>query len=156
MGENAKQLKKAGGKGVRYDPERNRAKVRMLAKVHTRTAVAQHLRISISTFTKYHEDDYQDGLNEVSGAIGAKIVEKALAGDGPSQRYYMDRRGGWAQRIEVTGPGGGPVQTFDASALPRDQRDALMLALEAMLSQRGIDPGALIEHDDYSDEAAEQ
>jgi hypothetical protein len=37
------------------------------------------------------------------------VYEKALDGNIAAATFYLDRRGGWGQRLEVTGKDGGPV-----------------------------------------------
>ena len=64
----------------------------------------------------------------VVDTVEAGVLKKAMAGDGPSERFVLTTLGknrGYSQRVESTGPNGGPVETvqrLDASGLSNDER----------------------------------
>jgi len=62
---------------------------------------------------KRHYSDFADAI-ERGRAKGIDKVENvvyqaAINGSIPAATFYLDRRGGWGQRLEVTGKDGGPI-----------------------------------------------
>jgi len=72
----------------------------------------------------------------VDGIINQLSVDREFARDldNPSAAIKATELQGksigmFAQKVEVGGPGGGPIQTFDIASLPKEERDALLKEL---------------------------
>lgn len=75
--------------------------------------IARHLHVSLNTLKKYFRPELDQGHAEVVARIGAKAVQKALAGDNTMIMFYLRSHGGDAwrdrQRLEHTGADGTPL-----------------------------------------------
>lgn len=68
----------------------------------------------------------EDGNGKKLRAMADKVVQLALEGDMQAIKEIGDRlEGKPAQRTEIVGEGGGPVQTIDLSKLSDKELDAL-------------------------------
>lgn len=114
-----------------YDPEPNRETVRTHAKFFPPEAehhIAVLLGISRSTLRRHHEHDIALGRAQMLAAVGAQVITAALDGSAPSakgdrdlQKYILARLGGWSVKAQISGKGGGPIETVDLSNLTPEQ-----------------------------------
>jgi hypothetical protein len=93
--------------------------------------------ISVTTLDKHFGDDYASGPVKVNAKIGSRLAQKAMAGDNTCMIFWLKTRAGWREnaKLELTGPGGGPIRTqatpADLSALSA----AELAQLEELLSK---------------------
>ena len=107
------RLKKAGRK-----PHEPTAATRQMVTVFRSVGVppdeiAQQIGISRKTLTEHYRNEMAHGQAIIVSRIGAKVVQKALAGDNSMIVFYLRNHGGEAwqdkQRHEVTGADGMPL-----------------------------------------------
>lgn len=99
--------------------------VEALAAVLSSEQIADYLGISRTTFYALMERDqeiaerYKKGRARAVDEVGRGLIEQAKNGNVTAAIFYMKTQGGWRekQEVEVSGPGGGPIQTLDASKL---------------------------------------
>lgn len=116
--------------------------VEALASVLSSEQIADYLGIGRTTFYALMERDqeiaerYKKGRARAVDEVGRGLIEQAKNGNVTAAIFYMKTQGGWRekQEVEVSGPGGGPIQTLDASKLS----DA---ALKELLSARAATDG---------------
>lgn len=94
-----------------------REMVRKWIKVLTIDQVAIKMGMGRDTLLRHYREELDAGVTDAVAAIGAKVLAQAMNGDKASQFFFLKTRGKWSQRVEVTGPGGGPVQTVDPALL---------------------------------------
>lgn len=79
--------------------------------------VAREVGTSRSTLYKHFKHELDHGRATVVARIGAKVVQKALAGDNAMIQFYLRCHGGPAwrdtQRVEHTGPDGAQLAPPD-------------------------------------------
>jgi len=101
-----------------YEPDdQTRELVKTWIKVLTIDQVAQKLGIGRDTLMRHYRAELDSGITDAIAAIGSKVLSQAMAGDKASQFFFLRTRGKWSVRQEITGPGGGPIQTVDPSVL---------------------------------------
>lgn len=128
------------------------------------TSLCKSADVSRESFYKWRAEDpgfraawaraWEELLETHWPAITGAIVKQALAGEAAQQRLAAEMRGVLKQRVEHSGPNGGPIRTVDMAALTPEQLDALIsLApveagiappsrpVDAPASSAGPDPG---------------
>ena len=91
--------------------------------------------IGEKTLRKYYADVLATAEVKASSIVAQSLFNKAVKGEGAAAVsaaiFWLKVRGGWRERDvhEITGPGGGPIQTMDLTALS----DAQLAALEPVL-----------------------
>lgn len=101
------------------------------------------LGIDKKTFTKYHEEDYQMGLDRMVSSVAARIYRKAISNDSDALSagmFLLKMRAGWkeAKHLEVTGKDGAPLvqpQVLDTRSLSPEAQAALYQALQIVAAQ---------------------
>jgi hypothetical protein len=66
-------------------------------------------------------DAFDKGRAKALAMVGGKLLQKALDGNLTAQIFFMKAQGGWRdqnQQVELTGKGGGPIETKDLSDDP--------------------------------------
>ena len=116
--------KKAGrpAKTLTYDQE---VQLEALASMLSVPQIADHFGMSRSLLFKIMAEDpdirsrYDMGRAKAVEAVAGKLLEKARGGDLAAMIFYLKTQAGWREvnRMEVSGPEGGPVQTLDVSKL---------------------------------------
>lgn len=109
-------------KTLSYEQE---VQLEALAAYLTLQQIADHFGMARSTFCKLMEDDpdlrarYDMGRAKVIAEVGEKLLEKIRKGDTASIFFFLKTQAGWREtnKLEVSGPEGGPVQTLDLSKL---------------------------------------
>lgn len=127
-----------------------REQVKTLAKVCSIASVALRLGISVSTLTRHFRKELDSGREEVDEMFLSKIVrygsEKGHPKEVECMTKWLKRPGGpWdSRKIEISGPGGGPVPTIDARELDGmtdEQLAAIRTAIELLAAgAAGADP----------------
>ena len=91
-----------------------------------RSLVIKRLGVSPKTFYGYLKrwPTLRDALaaEEPKGVdmVAATLFEKALTGDNACMFFYLKTKGGWVERREIAGPGGGPIQTNVSGAVKHE------------------------------------
>ena len=75
---------------------------------------------------------YERGKAKAIGAIAQSLIAKARGGDTASIIFFLKTQGGWREtdRIEHSGPGGGPVELSDGRA-------RLMALIQSVAERQG-------------------
>lgn len=107
------QVEALSGYGVRHDE------------------IALYLDIDPKTLRKYYREQLDKGTIKANAGIARSLHKQATEGNVAAAIFWLKARAGWRekQEVELTGPGGGPIQTLDTSRLS----DA---ALQELLSVR--------------------
>jgi hypothetical protein len=111
-----------------------RLQVTTLAKVCSADMIATTLGISRNTLYRHFSGEMQKGKAEAVSTVGAKLLQKALAGDRTCMIFYLKTQGKWSSRLELSGPGGGPIATVDLTSKLREMSDDQLAALEPLLA----------------------
>lgn len=94
-------------------------------------------------------DALRRGKRLADGKVAASLYKRAAGtddapGETQAARYWLNNRQGgfWAERRELSGPGGGPIsmetkRAIDPRSLTPEQRDALRAALLVALASQG-------------------
>lgn len=109
-----KPPKRKPGRPKIYDDSLNTATTQkrvesMAGMGHTEQQIADALSIDIKTFRKFFLKAYKAGKTKAVYNVATKVYEKAMAGDGESQRYFLSHRSEeWKDKkqVEVTTPDG--------------------------------------------------
>lgn len=124
--------------------EQTKAQIGLMAAAGlTRHAIYTMLGIDKKTFTKYHEEDYQMGLDRMVSSVAARIYRKAISNDSDALSagmFLLKMRAGWkeAKHLEVTGKDGAPLvqpQVLDTRSLSPEAQAALYQALQIVAAQ---------------------
>lgn len=111
-----------------------------------RVWTAIQLGISIDTLRRHYRAEVEAAKADACAQIGVSLFEKALAGDGASQRFFLITQGAgeWSPKVkhEHSGPGGGPIATVDLSEHLKDKDDAELAIIERFLEQLAASGGA--------------
>lgn len=127
-----------------------RHRARQLAKsfpIAGERRIAVLMGIGYQTLRRHFADDMELGRAEMLAAIGAQMVNRAMdanamgpdgtpvvKGDLDAQKYVLARIGDWSTKVEHSGPGGGPIRTFDLSGLSKEQKLALLPVIDQLLA----------------------
>jgi len=73
--------------------------------------------ISEPTLRKCFAEDLDTGKLKANVRIAQSLYKKAIAGDTTSMIFWLKCQAGWkdAQRVELTGNGGGPIESVNMS-----------------------------------------
>lgn len=124
--------------------EQTKAQIGLMAAAGlTRHAIYTMLGIDKKTFTKYHEEDYQMGLDRMVSSVAARIYRKAISNDSDALSagmFLLKMRAGWkeAKHLEVTGKDGAPLiqpQVIDTRSMTPEAQMALYEALQIVAAQ---------------------
>lgn len=126
---------------VHPDPE-IAEQVRQLARTKSREQVSRKLALPMATLEAFYEDDFVEGEDEADGQLMEKLLAQGLAGNANAAWKWMGRKNKLlAGRFELTGRGGGPIETIDLSRLtPKQLEDYGRLAAIA----EGLDPDSIL------------
>lgn len=132
-----------GGNGGRignppFEPtDAQRAEVRTLAKVANQAVIAQVLGVSVDTLARHFREELDQGAAQAVVAVGSILLQKALGGHGPSINFYLATRGkgSYSRRVELTGPEGGPMRTFNTAGMSPEMKRALLAEVEGMIAE---------------------
>lgn len=116
--------------------DEQRREVRALGQIfppNSEHLIAAKMGFSMSTLRRHFGEDMMMARADMLSRIGASLIRRALGIARPEdnydrdqtdlQKFIMTRLGGWSTRVELSGPGGGPVQVeeVDFSKFTRDQ-----------------------------------
>lgn len=140
--------------------DEQREKVRTYAKVfppHAQRNIALLIGCSEDTLQRHFRDDIDLGRAEMLASVGSQMISRALNADktGPdgtpiakgdldAQKFILARLGGWSTKVEMTGKGGGPIESVDLSKFTPEQ-----LAEYGRLAAiaEGVDPEDVVDAD---------
>ncbi|MEJ7831318.1 MAG: hypothetical protein WKF79_00245 [Nocardioides sp.] len=107
--------------------EEQRREVRTYAKtfpVHGEHHIATLIGVSRDTLRRHFKDDLDLGRAQMLAGIGAQVITRAMdagaataKGDLDAQKFILARLGGWSTKVEMTGKGGGALETVDLSGM---------------------------------------
>lgn len=97
------------------------------------------LGISVDTLKRHYRPEIDLAKAEACAEIGTSLFEKALAGDGASQRFFLITQGSgeWSPKVkhEHSGPDGGPIATVDLNPFLKGKSDDEAAIIEQFLEQ---------------------
>lgn len=95
------QVEALSGYGVRHDE------------------IALYLDIDPKTLRKHYRAQLDKGTVKANVGVARSLHKQATEGNVTAAIFWLKSRAGWRekQEVELTGPGGGPVQTLDTSKL---------------------------------------
>jgi hypothetical protein len=118
-------------------PHEPNSERRELVKIHTivgtrQEIIADLLGIDDKTLRKYYREELDHSKAQANAVIGGALFNKAKAGDGAAQIFWMKTQAGWKETAVVRheGPGGGPV-LIDTEKLSPEAMRELLAAAEA-------------------------
>ena len=108
--------------------------LRQTVQLHTtvgtpQEAIAQILGIDPKTLRKHYRDELDLSRAKANATIGGALFNKAKGGDTAAMIFWMKTQAGWRERLEHSGPNGGPIQTEDVS--PADKVRARLDAIRS-------------------------
>ncbi|WP_313349369.1 hypothetical protein [Paracoccus sp. (in: a-proteobacteria)] len=123
-------------KTLTYEQE---VQLEALASALSVQQIADYFGISRSLLFKIMADDpdikarYDMGRAKAVEQVAGKLLDKAQNGDLAAIIFYLKTQAGWREtnRMEVSGPEGGPVQTLDVSKLSTEALKELTGAIDA-------------------------
>lgn len=130
-----------GGRPPHQPTPESRARVRRLAKVASQEQIARKMGFSVETLVRHYGDEWQDAQLGAILAVKTKLLSQALRGSVNAQFKFLQMMGAVRQSVELTGPGGGPIQHVDLTRLSREE-----LAEYGRLAAiaEGIDPDSIL------------
>lgn len=132
----------------------------MAASGLTRQAIYTLMKIDQKTFTKYHEEDYQNGLDNMVSQVAARVYRKAISNDSDAlaaAMFLLKTRAGWkdAKHVELTGKDGAPLvqpQVLNTRDMTPEARVALYNALQLATAQAAAEDAEVIEEEEDGNE----
>lgn len=128
-----KPTPQAGLKKPRHKPTaETRAQVEALSGYGVRQdEIALYLDIDPKTLRSHYREQLDKGTVKANVAVARSLHKQAVEGNVAAAIFWLKSRAGFREKheVEVSGPGGGPIQTLDTSKLS----DA---ALKELLSAR--------------------
>lgn len=77
-----------------------RAKVKaFVASGISQAGIASSLGIARSTLNLHYKAELATGAEEMIGAIGSSVMQRALAGDNTCAIFVLKTRGGWTEKV---------------------------------------------------------
>lgn len=123
--------------------EEHRQMVKTYAVVLTQEQLAKHMGMSVDTLTKHYRKEFDQAVAMAVANVGSKLVKKAMAGHFGAMVFFLRTKGKWSQRVEVSGPNGGPITHVDLSPvlnnMTEEQLGLLEPLLEHLLAAGGVD-----------------
>lgn len=75
--------------------------------------IARQVGVSLATLNKHFHEEMAHGMTTIISKMSAKVVTKALGGDGAMLKFYLANFGGdlWKEKkqLELTGKDGAPL-----------------------------------------------
>lgn len=96
--------RRVAGKKPLFFPEEKRQTVRLMAAAGiTMQQVADSYGVSRESIYRHFSDEWKTAPLELVVRIANALVKNALNGDGPSQRFILERRGfgAWVERSQI-------------------------------------------------------
>jgi hypothetical protein len=95
-----------------------------------KAAIAKILRIKVDTLNEMYTEEIQGGRAEGQMKVAGTLFKKATdprdtKGGVVSAIFWLKAQGGWREtdKLEVSGPDGGPIETTAVVILPSNGRD---------------------------------
>lgn len=107
--------------------------------------------VSRATVDRHFKSELAVGRARLRVAIGGSLVKDALSGNMTAKIFWLRTQAKWNVRVEHTGADGGPIRTYDLSALGLDEKRVLLGVIDQLLGQHG---GEGASGDDASQSAA--
>jgi len=125
------------GQAAHVRSEKTAAEIQELAEILTIDQIAEEVALSVTTIWRHYGAEFRAGRRGVTKAVASKLISMALAGDKASMIFYLKTQGGWSQKVEVSGPNGGPIktQTFDFTAFLEGKTEDEIAAIIPLLEQ---------------------
>lgn len=146
MADDPEQPPEGRGRGrprvaLSYEQE---VQIEALAATLNLQQIADFFGIARSTLAKMLDEDpelrarYDKGRAIAINDIASALITKARKGDTASQIFYLKTQAGWREtnKVEVSGPDGGPVQAIDVTKLS----DAAIAEMLAVVDAQKADP----------------
>jgi hypothetical protein len=130
--------------------ELQRQEVETLAALLNQDQIADYFGIGRTTFYEICKRDpdvaerYKRGKAKAIAHVANGLLQKARAGCTTSSIFYLKTQAGWreTERIEHSGPEGGPIETTGAVEKLRALLDAKARRHSALIEGKAIDEGS--------------
>lgn len=126
--------------------EENQRNVEAWAAVGmSKRQIAAKLDIHIHTLERYYGAEYERGRWRTELALKSKLIALGLRDGAPHAAIVsaLKAHGAWADRVEVTGRDGGPIETRDLTpileAMTDDERANALAVIDRLIA--GLDEG---------------
>jgi len=101
---------------------------------YTVTGIARVLGLSRQGLLEYQDrEEFSDTIKRAKERVHENLEFRLYDGSGygPGHIFGLKNNYGWKDKTEHehSGPGGGPIQTFDIASLPKEERDELLKEL---------------------------
>lgn len=131
-------------KTLTYDQE---VELEHLAAYLTVEQIADHFGMARSTLFRIMSDEpdirarYDMGRAKKIAAVAGRLMEKIDKGDVACILFFLKTQAGWREtnKLEVTGPDGGPVQTLDLTKLSDDALREMLAVADAQKEEPASD-----------------
>ena len=103
-----------------------------------RDEIAKVVGVCGNTLVKHYGETLDVAATKANSLVAQSLFNRAVKGDGAAATsaaiFWLKTRAGWREKDvhEVTGPNGGPIQTFNLSSLTDAQLDALEPVLASL------------------------
>ena len=99
--ETTAQVEALSGYGVRHDE------------------IAIYLDIAPKTLRKHYREQLDKGHIKANVGVARSLHKQATEGNVAAAIFWLKSRAGWREKVDVelTGPGGGPLQSIDVSGM---------------------------------------
>lgn len=105
---------------------------RQIVQLHATIGTAQDviadiLGIDAKTLRKHYRTELDHATAQANATIGGALFNKAKGGDTTAMIFWMKTRAGWRETsaVELSGQGGGPIQTEDVGRAAAKVADML-------------------------------
>ena len=117
-------------------PHRPDAALRRLVEHHAAIGtlhqqIAKVLGLSLNTLKKHYREELDLGLARANAVVSGTLFNLARNGNVTAAIFWMKTRGGWQERagLELSGPGGRPVETIHRRMSPEEAAKAYAATL---------------------------
>lgn len=109
--------------------------------------IGQYLAIDPKTLRKHFRPQLDIGLIKANASVARSLHAMATSGNVAAAIFWMKARAGWREKVDVglTGPGGGPIQTFDLTKASNEdlkRLESILATIALAESGEGGDPPA--------------
>jgi hypothetical protein len=115
----------------------------MVAAGVTRVSMCLVMELTDDQMRRHYRREIDTALDMANARVTGKLFEKCMQGDVPSMIFWLRTRAKWktADKLELSGPEGGPVQTQAVPAVVGSMTDEQRRLLRELARSVGVQPG---------------
>jgi hypothetical protein len=118
--------------------------------------IAVILSITHGQLVKRYRQQLDLGKAKANLSVGKTLYQKAVSGDTACMIFWAKTQMGWTEKIEVTGPEGGPIQVADTTVLQAASEELRLYEAAKGITPVEEDDGDEDDDDYYDDDAVEE